>query len=178
MLYLAALALALAPAARAQAAQQASPCLTDPSQPQCANYVYPAASIEQDIDSNCQAMPWMVGCSVRRACAEGRLPSGSPYCAPFSVLATSCVDAHMDGMRGCLSYIALCSRDSAVPQCSEHLPIPRVVHTMASQVRPRTLCQYVRCTTPAPRLCYLAAPHACFSPAPCPAHAMQGPRLR
>lgn len=142
MLPFAALALALAPGALAQGQQ--SPCLTDPSQPSCAAYTLPAAEIEADIENNCQAMSWMIGCSVRSACADGRIPSSSPYCAPFSILATSCVDFDMDGMRGCQNYVALCTRDSVVPQCSEHPPIPRVVHTMASQV-----CHLVR-TYPVP----------------------------
>jgi hypothetical protein len=111
----------------------ASTCLADPTQASCSSYVYPEDKIVADIGLNCQQMPWMVGCSVWNACQAGKM-SSSQYCAPFSVLASSCLDEGMGNMRGCLGYTKLCSTGSRVKQCTDYPGIPQVVQTAASQV--------------------------------------------
>jgi hypothetical protein len=111
-----------------------APCVTQSSTPQCASYQYPEDSVVRDIEDNCAAMPWMIACGVWQACQAGKISGTSPYCSPFSVLASSCVDKGMQSMSGCLAYTQLCKADSKVKQCTDHPPIPRVVHTSQSQV--------------------------------------------
>jgi hypothetical protein len=129
--------LSVALVAAALEATAMSPCIAQSSSSDCASYQYPEDSVIRDIEDNCAAMPWMIGCSVWQACDSGKIKKTSPYCAPFSILASSCVDDGMENMSGCLAYVKLCKPDSKVRQCAEHPPIPLVVHTAKSQVRPR-----------------------------------------
>jgi hypothetical protein len=111
----------------------ATSCIDDPTQASCASYQYDGAA--EDIKTNCFMMPWMIGCGVNSMCKNGSIPDSSPYCQPFSILATSCVDDGMADMGGCMNYTKLCSSGSVVKQCTQQPPIPRVVHTSSSQVR-------------------------------------------
>jgi hypothetical protein len=129
----------LAAAASARAGVPA--CVRDPAQASCTTYKYPDASAIQDITKNCFEMPWMIGCGIRGGCQNGTVPKSSPYCTPFSVLASSCADHEMDGMAGCQNYMSLCSSHSVVKQCNDVGPVPSLVHTTESQVRVAPLTQ-------------------------------------
>ena len=62
-------------AAAAPAASESS-CIRNPTTRNCTDYKYPAASINADMDELCDMMPYMIGCSIRRACQVrgARLP--------------------------------------------------------------------------------------------------------
>ncbi len=64
-----------------------SQCVSNPTSNGCASYVYPAASVQADIQSLCGEMPDMPGCSIRQACTVrcALEVSGSGY-APARVL--------------------------------------------------------------------------------------------
>jgi hypothetical protein len=104
-----------------------------PSNASCSNYMYPDALAKQDIETNCQAMPFMTACNVWQACKSGAV-SGA-ICNPFNILASTCLDEGMHKMPGCAVYTPMCleSADSVVKQC-DGAGITRLVHTMATQV--------------------------------------------
>jgi hypothetical protein len=108
-------------------------CATMPSMADCASYMYPDDRSQQDIAANCEAMPFMVSCSVWQACKDGHM-SGD-ICAPFNILASSCQDEGMKNMPGCAVYTPMCldAAGSVVQQC-EGAGIARLVSTMPTQV--------------------------------------------
>ncbi len=53
-------------------------CVSNPTSNGCAGYVYPAASVQADIQSLCTSMPDMPGCSIRSACLVRAPPPPSP----------------------------------------------------------------------------------------------------
>lgn len=52
-------------------APAAAACVSDPTRPECATYVYPDASVAADVTSLCNMMPYMPGCIIRDACTVG-----------------------------------------------------------------------------------------------------------
>ena len=98
-------------------------CLTDPSQPSCADYIYEEAG--QDVDSLCAMMPDMVGCELKKACGAGT----HGFCNRFSLLGDICADdkGAMGSMMACHNYIALCAQGSKVRECTRRAPIPNFV---------------------------------------------------
>eukprot|EP00013_Stygamoeba_regulata_P020967 CAMPEP_0177649398 /NCGR_PEP_ID=MMETSP0447-20121125/11362_1 /TAXON_ID=0 /ORGANISM="Stygamoeba regulata, Strain BSH-02190019" /LENGTH=364 /DNA_ID=CAMNT_0019152147 /DNA_START=175 /DNA_END=1269 /DNA_ORIENTATION=- len=106
-------------------------CVMMPTDPDCMHYTMPPQMVEQDITNLCNAMPFMVGCSVRDYCLDNEANadvSGSPYCADFSILRDLCLD--MPGMMGCMHYNSMCAPGSVVMECSTaHLPLARSMET-------------------------------------------------
>jgi hypothetical protein len=109
-------------------------CAKDPTVASCRTFVYPDESAKMDIQTNCQAMPFMVGCSIWNACESGEMGPDNKLCQPFQVLATTCNDQGMSGMAGCHVYTPMCSTGSVVAQCTG-AGLQRMVHTMQTQVR-------------------------------------------
>eukprot|EP00892_Ulva_mutabilis_P009424 jgi/Ulvmu1/6854/UM031_0059.1 len=111
-------------------------CASDPTDPECESYVYPDDLALADAKTNCQMMPFMVGCNVLEACENGDMDSDSQYCRPFDILATTCIDPGMSGMGGCHVYTPLClTRGSVVAQCDTQPGVPRLVGTTRTQVQ-------------------------------------------
>lgn len=108
-------------------------CAEKPGDASCADYMYPKDRSVADIEANCQAMPFMVACSVWKACKDENM-SGD-ICEPFNILASSCQDLGMQNMAGCAVYTPMCliSIESVVPQC-RNAGIERLVDTMPTQV--------------------------------------------
>ncbi|KAG0073283.1 hypothetical protein BGZ92_003896, partial [Podila epicladia] len=52
----------------ATASAQAVDCLVTPSDPTCASFVLPDATIKTDLDGLCTQMPFMPGCSLYKSC--------------------------------------------------------------------------------------------------------------
>jgi hypothetical protein len=114
------LALALlAGAGGAAAAPGEGPCFADPTAPACADFEMPAADADTLLVAACAAMPEMVGCSLRAACAA--TGGGAPACAPFVLYATMCEEMEM--MSDCGAYVALCKAGSAVRSCTAPGPL-------------------------------------------------------
>jgi hypothetical protein len=118
------------------------PCAVDPTSTSCVSYNYPDDLAIADIKMNCEMMPFMIGCSVWRACQRGDMDADSKSCKPFSVLASLCIDQGMSGMSGCKVYTPLCVPASVVTQCREQSAIPRMVSTNPTQVCTMLSCAY------------------------------------
>lgn len=114
----------------------ATDCIGDPSQPSCAGYVYREAG--QDVDSLCGMMPGMVGCELKEACGSDT----RGFCHPFSLLADICRSdkGDMGGMMGCHNYVALCSKNSTVAECTRPGPVPRFVTSSAARNAAVMMC--------------------------------------
>jgi hypothetical protein len=132
----AAVAVAAPAEAPASSSSLVDRCISDgrASDPACADARYPEDRAEADVATLCRAMPDMAGCTLRRLCKSGGAPSSSsssssPFCEPFSLLASLCEE--MPTMRGCGAYVALCGRERNAPlpppqpiaQCRQH-PAP------------------------------------------------------
>ncbi|KAF9960757.1 hypothetical protein BGZ70_008500 [Mortierella alpina] len=100
-----ALVLVLALSSRQVAAQSLELCLATPSDPSCASFELPAATITADLDNLCTSMPFMPGCSLYKSCQSAS--KTDQWCTPFSVLADICA-VDMPNMGGCKNYVALC----------------------------------------------------------------------
>lgn len=100
-------------------------CVTDPTQSNCAAYLYPDSSIRADIDNLCKSMPFMTACSVYNNCnaAEDQSSvSQNPelVCDPFQLLVTICKLDGMGGMSGCVNYNSMCGNNATqVAQCQK-----------------------------------------------------------
>jgi copper transporter 1 len=92
-------------------------CVLNSTNDQCKDFIYPESAISQDLDSLCEDMPCMPGCSLRIKCSENGISEG--VCAPMQLLTDLCVGDRMMGMQGCKSYKTMCAAGSKVPQCSE-----------------------------------------------------------
>lgn len=112
---------------------QAEPCVQNPKNSTCGNYVYPDDKVRADISSLCGTgrggMPWMPSCNLWKDCLQRQ--DYKQYCYPFTVLATICED--MPLMRGCASYKSLCDKGSIVKQCTVHGAIPYAPKTQPTQ---------------------------------------------
>lgn len=108
-------------------------CVMNPKKASCSSYEYPEDMARDDIASLCDAMPYMIACGLWEACEAGDLPD-SPYCHPFTVLATGCNDEGMSGMEGCAGYNAMCVDGTRVAQCRERRPVPSMLQTTETQV--------------------------------------------
>lgn len=111
-------------------------CVVDPTTADCAAYELPEEMVHSGHSAVCSMMPFMTGCSLHEACEAGSMGEGNPYCDPFSLLATMCNDAGMQGMGGCTNYAKLCNTPgSVVEQCTAHPPVPSMLNTTDTQVR-------------------------------------------
>ncbi|KAF9915169.1 hypothetical protein BX616_006741 [Lobosporangium transversale] len=84
---------------------QSVDCLITPSDPSCASFELPEATIKADLDGLCTQMPYMPGCSLYKSCQAAS--KADQWCTPFSVLADICA-LDMPNMRDCKNYVALC----------------------------------------------------------------------
>ncbi|KAI1321359.1 hypothetical protein EDD11_006697 [Mortierella claussenii] len=84
---------------------QAANCLVTPSDPSCATFELPAATVQADLEGLCTQMPFMPGCSIFKSCQSAS--KTDQWCTPFSVLADIC-SVDMPMMRDCKNYVALC----------------------------------------------------------------------
>eukprot|EP01118_Nematostelium_gracile_P014852 TRINITY_DN586_c0_g1_i1.p1 TRINITY_DN586_c0_g1~~TRINITY_DN586_c0_g1_i1.p1 ORF type:complete len:361 (-),score=68.75 TRINITY_DN586_c0_g1_i1:5-1018(-) len=98
-------------------------CITDPSQPSCAQYRLNDTLVLSQINSNCMMMPDMIGCSIQHLCKESDNFDNSPYCEDFSILKELCTDM---GMGPCKDYKSMCTpNNSVVQECkADILPLP------------------------------------------------------
>ncbi|KAF2071248.1 hypothetical protein CYY_007430 [Polysphondylium violaceum] len=117
--------------------QQGVDCITTPTDPSCANYVYPASSATSDINGLCKGMPYMTVCSLQKACNESSLSTG--ICQPFSLLAQSCTE-DMGGMSDCKNFKSLCTTSgSVVSSCNStqfiaNLPTTKTINTQVKSI--------------------------------------------
>eukprot|EP00741_Cyanophora_paradoxa_P022906 tig00021525_g22126.t1 len=93
-------------------------CIKDPTQASCSSYVMPASTVAAGIDSLCTAMPFMVGCSLKTACAARSAGGSGALCDPIAPMAAVCSnDGTMYKMQGCASWNTMCSTGTKVPAC-------------------------------------------------------------
>ncbi|KAJ3088016.1 hypothetical protein HK102_009772 [Quaeritorhiza haematococci] len=119
------------------------PCIANPQNASCANYVYPTANITADLTDLCTQMSFMPGCSVKTMCEQASLNKSDvatkPYCQPFSVLANVCAK-DMPRMRGCRNYSAMCAQNSTVAQCTQSPAIANIPTTNVARDQVRSIC--------------------------------------
>ncbi|KAF9581903.1 hypothetical protein BGW38_000916 [Lunasporangiospora selenospora] len=89
---------------------QAVDCLVTPSDPSCANFELPAATVKADLDGLCKQMPFMPGCSLYKSCQTAS--KTDQWCTPFSLLADVCA-VDMPTMSDCKNYVNLCGAAGA-----------------------------------------------------------------
>ncbi|KAF9277998.1 hypothetical protein BGZ74_003208 [Mortierella antarctica] len=104
----------------ATASAQAVDCLVTPSDPSCASYVLPDATIKADLDGLCTQMAFMPGCSLYKSCQASS--KTDQWCTPFSLLADVCA-VDMPKMRDCKNYVALCGGNSTKPEICTKAPM-------------------------------------------------------
>jgi len=112
-------------------ATNTSTCYDDPTNPSCATFTMADDDAATDLQSLCNAMPYMVGCSLWTACKEDTTSGGNQgndMCNPFVLVATICYE--MGSMKGCSRYNALCQTPgTVVEQCTKSEPIPNALST-------------------------------------------------
>lgn len=116
-----------------------SPCYSDPSNPDCAAFTRSDEDWQMDIEALCEAMPFMVGCTLAEQCMNGT--ATGEYCEASSLAGTLCAD--MPKMKGCEAWSALCSANgTVVEQCASPGPIPGAVTTFSAKAGIESLCSY------------------------------------
>eukprot|EP00741_Cyanophora_paradoxa_P006311 tig00000989_g6118.t1 len=102
----------------------AEACVANPSMASCASFQLPSSAVAADSTSLCSAMDFMVGCSIKKACAKGAGGSAAAapggICSGISAVSHTCSnDGTMRMMQGCANWNAMCAAGSAVQQCTE-----------------------------------------------------------
>jgi hypothetical protein len=111
-------------AGSALAAIIADPCVNDPTQPTCADYTLPDATVTSDLTHLCNMMPNMPGCGLWTVCKANQGLQPAKYCDNFSILKLICADG-MSGMGGCANWKSMCKQGSVVKECErETLNLP------------------------------------------------------
>lgn len=114
-----------------------APCYANPSNPDCATFTRSDEDWQMDIEMLCEAMPFMVGCTLAEQCMSGA--ASGDYCEPSSLAGNLCVD--MPKMKGCEAWNALCGANgTAVVQCTAPGPVPGVVTTFTAKSGIESLC--------------------------------------
>lgn len=122
-------------------------CFSDPSDPSCASFEYPEDVAGENLDMLCMMMSNMVGCTLRRHCDSGAIPSMSPRCTPFSLLTDICRnDPGMAGMGGCSDYRNICGTNSTVEQCTTETGTTAVLSTADATASARQACTMHECS--------------------------------
>ncbi|ORY05660.1 Ctr-domain-containing protein [Basidiobolus meristosporus CBS 931.73] len=104
-------------------------CYTDPSNANCADFQMDAATLNASIQSLCNAMPYMPGCSVNNLCNATTTYSSKPWCSKMSIVADVC-QTDMPKMSGCKAWVSLCGNStSVVKQCKSEPEIPNIPTT-------------------------------------------------
>lgn len=111
-----------------------SQCYEDPTAAECMDFKQGDQDSIEQIESLCDDMSDMIGCTLWKECEEMRSGGGggdgssNAQCTPFSILSDICYE--MSGMSGCDNYNKLCSaQGSVVKQCTEEGRISNVLTT-------------------------------------------------
>lgn len=116
-------------------------CFEDPTSNSCQDFTMSDDDVLADMKDLCvtpgPSMPYMLACSLWAACQAGT--ANGPYCAPFSLLGTGCVD--MPRMSGCRRYRALCGNPATVvQQCKATPPLPKALTTKQARDAISAMC--------------------------------------
>jgi copper transporter 1 len=109
-------------------------CYTTPSDASCATFQRTDAEWSSDLEKLCQAMPFMVGCSMWKACTDGKANAQSSLCSLTSIAGNICGPDEMGKMKGCEAWNALCAAGTKVEQCLKNPPavgVPTTYNTKA-----------------------------------------------
>eukprot|EP00878_Enallax_costatus_P000805 GHUV01000929.1.p1 GENE.GHUV01000929.1~~GHUV01000929.1.p1 ORF type:complete len:294 (+),score=54.77 GHUV01000929.1:362-1243(+) len=122
-------------------------CVSDPTQANCTDYVYPRTNAAADLATLCKAMPFMVACSAAKACnatgasAANVSKADVNICEPFQLVATVCrPQENMMRMKGCVNYNPMCANGTQVQQCSKMPGVEALPTTKIVNDRVRSIC--------------------------------------
>jgi len=90
-----------------------SPCFEDPTVDACSDgsSFFPDSTILSKMESLCDRMPYVSGCSIRAKCAADQL--AEKYCTPWSLAASICAgDETSSHEAECIDFNALCSPET------------------------------------------------------------------
>lgn len=129
-------------------------CITNPTDPECADYVMPPNMALSLINAMCSGMGVMPGCTINKICQKSQY-SGSTYCTPFVQYKQLCLDMSM--MNNCSAYRDMCSANSVVSECKTAvIPLPstgecsQLVSDMCTEMpmdgcaQCKTSCEYLQ----------------------------------
>ena len=112
-------------------------CVDDPTQPHCATYQLPSATVDANIADLCDSMPNMPGCSLQTSCKNDTVLQQTSFCTRFAALKTICMD--MPKMSGCSNFTSMClTTGTVVQQCAT--PILAIPGTYQAATLVKSIC--------------------------------------
>ncbi|KAI7839138.1 hypothetical protein COHA_007141 [Chlorella ohadii] len=112
------------------------PCYVDPTADACKTFARAHMEWMSDMTSLCNAMPFMVGCTLLADCKElidtknpatNKSMAFGTYCGMPSMVGSVCVD--MGKMKGCEAYNALCKAEGTQVAGCKNPGVPSTLYT-------------------------------------------------